>query len=365
MPLSSSSTGFPSHTFWVFVFITGLALYGIWALSSILFPFIAAFAIAYLLTPAVNALSRLSRGLINRQRGSLLILALFFITVIIFAGLTLPFLIREMLLLASNLPDSIDTLWINILETLTKYGIHMDTLNSDGGITELLKSTLTPGLRTSAEMLSNILSGGQAAIGGLITLFLIPLLAYFMMAEWPKMIDALDGLIPRPMLDTIRTMAQKIDYRLSGFIRGQVIVCFILTIYYIIGLWVIGMPYAVLLGLLSGIMIIIPFFGVTLSVTIALIIAAFQVSETGYGILGAVLVLYVIGQLVEGNIITPKIIGNRVGLHPIAIIFALMVGGYMLGIFGMMIAIPVAAIAAVLIEYGLARYQSSRLYHGT
>lgn len=365
MTLPTSSPTSPPHSFWVFVFITGLCLYGIWLLSSILFPFVLAFAVAYLLTPAVNALTHYSRGVITRQRGSLLILALFFITVLITVGLTLPFLIREMLLLARNLPDSIDMLWNGTLETLAKYGVNLDSLNTDGGVTDLLKSTLAPGLRNSAEMMSNILSGGQTAIGGLITIILVPILAYFMMAEWPKMIDALDTLIPRRMLETVRAMARKIDYRMSGFIRGQVIVCFILAVYYIIGLWVIGMPYALFIGLLSGVLTIIPFFGISLCLTITLIIAAFQVSSTGYGILAAILVLFAVGQIAEGNIITPKIIGNRVGLHPVAVIFALMIGGFTMGVFGMMIAVPMAAIAAVFIEYGLARYQSSRMYLGT
>ena len=343
--------------------VSVLFLYGIWTLSSILFPFLLAIAIAYLLDPAVKSLSTMSRGILTRPRASLLMLLLFFSTILIIAGTTIPLLVEEMLMIASSLPDTVNTTWMTITEKLDGYGLNISMIDQDA-ITNMIKSTLTPGLRSGAEILSNIISNGSAAMTTVLMIFLVPLLAFYMTTEWPHITKTIDDLIPRPVQKTVRDLITQIDARVSGFVRGQIIVCTMIAIYYTVALLFAGLPYAFFVGIFTGLSILVPYIGTILSLGLALIIAAFQVSEMGWGIMGAVAAIYAAGQLVEGNFITPKIVGDRVGLHPVVIIFALMVGGYASGIFGMMIAIPIAAAIAVLIEFAVSHYKSSTLYNG-
>ncbi len=343
--------------------VSVLFLYGIWTLSSILFPFLLAIAIAYLLDPAVKSLSTMSRGILTRPRASLLMLLLFVSTILIIAGTTIPLLVEEMLMIASSLPDTVNTTWMTITEKLDGYGLNISMIDQDA-ITNMIKSTLTPGLRSGAEILSNIISNGSAAMTTVLMIFLVPLLAFYITTEWPHITKTIDDLIPRPVQKTVRDLITQIDARVSGFVRGQIIVCTIMAVYYTVALLVAGLPYAFFVGIFTGLSILVPFIGTILSLGLALIIAAFQVSTMGWGIMGAVAAIYAAGQLVEGNFITPKIVGDRVGLHPVVIIFALMVGGYASGIFGMMIAIPIAAAIAVLIEFAVNHYKSSTLYNG-
>ncbi len=346
----------------IFWALSGLVLLGLIILfNGILLPFVVGAIIAYLLNPIVRMLGQ--KGL-RRWVASLLILGAFLLFILTLLAIALPLLVRELSDFISNAPtyanhivDAIQTR-LHIIEEKT--GVDFVT-KMQTSIQEDIGKTLQVSQKLVGGVAAGLLVGGSAIVGFVTTALLIPITAYFMMKDWPRVVGFVHDLIPKAHKSTVNNLLAQIDTKISGFIRGQLSVCLILGIMYALALSLAGLKYGALIGLGTGLLSIIPYVGSTLGLLTSLGVAFFQ-TDGDWSYVGTIAAIFFVGQFLEGNFISPKLIGNSVGLHPLWIIFALLAGGSLFGLVGMLIAVPVAAIISVLIGFAIHKYKQSDFY---
>ncbi len=340
----------------VWLIATLIVLGFVWIFKSVLTPFVLGIVIAYLLNPLVKKFS--TKGM-KRTTSSALILFIFFIISTVVIALVAPILAKESADLIEAMPGYLDagfkfvqphTAWLQ--ENLGENYIE------DAKV--FLKENISKILTVSGGIAGGIAKGGQALVGIATTIILAPLVAFYMMREWPTITKWVEDLIPRQDEKMIKDLLKQIDGKLSGFIRGQLTVAFLLGIIYAVALTVADLNYGFLIGISAGVLSIIPMVGSTLGLLVAVAVAWFQAGDLQYVLI--IGTIFVVGQIVEGNILSPKLLGDSVGLHPLWILFALMAGGSLLGILGMLIAVPVAAVIGVLASFAILQYKKSPLY---
>jgi predicted PurR-regulated permease PerM len=343
--------------FWIVVCVVLVGL--LWLLHHVLLPFVAGAGIAYLLDPLANRLTRLG---LSRLVAALIILAAF---VIIFAAAVV--LIAP--ILADQLKDLIEHVpaYMQRLEALAKDPSHPwvksifgSAAGGDAGSVSVL---LNKSIGYLTEVLPTLWTKGAALLSLFSLLVITPVVAFYLLVDWERVIDAFDGLIPLYRRDTVRGLAREINTVLSGYLHGQLLVCAILGTYYAIGLTLAGLSFGVLIGALSGLLTFVPYVGSLTALVVSLGVALAQFSPEWSRILVVVGVVLV-GQFFEGNVLSPKLVGESVGLHPVWLIFALLACGYLFGFVGLLLAVPLAAAAGVLTRFALARYRASPLYTG-
>jgi predicted PurR-regulated permease PerM len=336
----------------------GLAAFGLalWLLNAILLPFAAGFAIAYFLDPLVHRLGlwRVPRGI-----ATLLALLVFFLGIGLVALVLVPLIESQIGELVRRFPTFLaaaqrDLNWLMglVQERLAPedYAKLRDAVTERLGVAFSWLGQLLQSMLTSSFALFNLLS----------LVFVTPVVAFFLLRDWAGIIARIDDWIPRPHVATVREQARLVDATLAGFIRGQATVCAVMGAYYAVALSVAGLDFGLVLGLLVGLLIFIPFLGGAIGATLALLLAVTQFDSWG----GVALVglVFVVGQLFEGNFLTPKLVGDRVNLHPVWVIFALLAFGNLFGLAGLIVAVPVAAIIGVLTRFALQRYLTSPIY---
>lgn len=342
--------------FWIAAIIglTGL----VWLFKSVLLPFVLGGAIAYLLNPIVNKLVR--KG-VSRQWVVLGILGTFFLVVGIVVAIIAPILVREAAGFIESLPEYGQKIWAiaepQVIWAQEKLGY---TITQDQ-LQTAVQENIGKALQVGKGVIGGITSGGIAIVDFFTTLLLTPVAAYFLMKEWPKVTSFVQDLLPRTHAREIKRLALAIDQKISGFVRGQITVCMMLGLAYAVALTFAGLKYGFFIGLGTGVLSIIPFVGSTVGLVTSLVVAFLQTGGD-WMFVGIIAAIFFIGQFVEGNFITPKLMGDSVGLHPLWIIFALMAGGALLGILGMFLAIPVAASVGVLAGFLIERYKASPYY---
>ena len=341
--------------FWagLFLFFVGF----LWVFGDMLTPFILGIAIAYMLNPIV---SKFTKAKIPRWLVALIILVLFFLIVTVILVLVAPIAFRQAQMLIENAPLYLQSLMDYVRPHLgwLEARIGADPMTQ---ITTYLKTSGGKIAGLTGGLLGGIASGGAMVAGFVATLILTPLVAFFMMKEWPSMVAWVEDLYPRQHETLIRRLLKKIDGKVSGFIRGQITVAFFLGVIYSIALTIAGLNYGFLIGFFAGIFSIIPLVGSTLGLVIGVAVAWFQTGDLVY--MAVIAGIFALGQFIEGNFLTPKVLGDSVGLHPLWIIFALLAGGGLFGITGMLIAIPVAAIFGVLGGFAIEQYKQSAFYN--
>lgn len=328
----------------------------VWLFKGVLTPFILGIAIAYLLNPIVVLFSKIG---VRRWLSSLFILFLFIMTVTVITVLIIPPLYRELSDLVQKIPDYLDS----GLAFAMPYVERVQAQLGVNGIEEfktLLKTNAGKLFTAGSGLLAGLASGGQAFASFLTTAILTPIVAYFMMKEWPKTVSFLEDLYPKKNADTIKLLLTKIDHKIAGFVRGQLMVAIVLGLIYAVVLSLLDLNYGFLIGLSAGVAGIIPLVGSTLGLIVSVVVAWLQTGEIGFT--GLIAGVFIIGQLLEANVLTPKLIGDSVGLHPLWIIFALLAGGSLFGIPGMLLAVPVTAATGVLLGYVIERYKGSRFF---
>ena len=343
--------------FWIF-FLAAVVLF-IWLFNPILAPFVVGFAVAYLLNPIVV---KLERHRIPRWLSALMILGLFFLLLIVGLLLAIPILVSEMVDFIRLMPVAYQNGQGWLAQTFPTLDIPQtfdDVKNID---TEGLTDKLGPVMAFSKDMIGNIFKSGMAIIGFVSFLVLMPIIAFYLLIDWSRVVERIYGLMPKRNAGRIQKMLNEIDKSLAGFIRGQLMVCAILGGFYAIALSLMGLNYGFFVGVAAGALSIIPFVGSAFGLVASVGLAFYQFGGWEYPLVA--FIIFAIGQVVEGNYLTPKLVGNSIGLHPLWVIFALMAGGMLLGIVGMIIAIPVAAIIAVLIRHANEIYKSSSYYSG-
>lgn len=324
---------------------------------SVLTPFVAGIVVAYLLNPLVEILERLK---VSRLLATVTILSLFFISAFTLLVLIIPPLYRELIELADNVPAYIDALWTRLGPVISSFGGESSLQNLDQGLKEIIRDNFSNALNISANVVAALIGGGRAFAGFLSILFITPLVSFFMMVEWRTIVNWVDELLPRSHQKQVRELVAEIDCKISGFIRGQLMVALTLGLIYALALSLAGLEYGFLIGMVSGVLTIIPMFGSIVGLVIGALVAWFQTGEIVYT--GIIAAIFLAGQLIESNFITPKFLSGSVGLHPLWILFSLLAGSALFGIVGMMIAVPVAATIGVLLGAALKNYKSSAYY---
>lgn len=343
--------------FW-FLVIALFAL-SIWLFSSILLPFVLGAVIAYLLNPLVDYAQ--NKG-ISRIITTSVLLGGFIVVLIGLLSIVLPLISVEIFNLLTRLPDFINQLWV----MSEPYRSLLEKRIGENEIQQLknsLQSSSSQLLSLGQNFLAGLANSGQAMISFFSFMILMPIVAFFMMIEWPKITSWVDSHLPRDHAQDARGILSGIDKKLSGFIRGQMIVAFSLGVIYAIAMKLAGLNFGFLIGLGAGLLSIIPLVGSTVGLLVGSLVAWFQSYELSY--VAIIAAIFLVGQAIEGNILTPKLIGDRVGLHPLWILFSIMAGGSLFGLLGIFIAVPVAAIISVLLGFGLDKYKDSRYYKAT
>ncbi|MEL7079997.1 MAG: AI-2E family transporter [Pseudomonadota bacterium] len=326
----------------------------LWFLGNQLLPFVLGAAIAYFLDPVADKLERMgcSRvvavGLITL--GAILVF-------VIMALLVVPTLVEQAVLLFNTAP----TLAQNIGTFLTQQ--FPDLLNEESTLRQSLNSIGEAVRNRGGELLNTALTSAASLLNVVVLFIIVPVVAVYLLLDWDRMIARVDALLPRDHAPVIRRLAHEIDQTLAAFIRGMGTVCLILGTYYAIGLMLVGLQFGLVVGLIAGLLTFIPYLGVLIGGILAFGLALFQFWGDWVS-LGLVAGIFMFGQFVENNFLTPNLVGNSVGLHPVWLILALTVFGSLFGFVGMLVAVPLAAALGVLVRYLVERYTDSRLYRG-
>jgi predicted PurR-regulated permease PerM len=342
--------------FWLaalFVFIMML-----WLLSEILLPFIAGLAIAYLLTPLTD---RLERAGVNRLVAALMIISLVVLAIILLILLVVPLLGGQLSSFIDNIPGYVTKLRAVVSDPSRPWVQKLlgAGFNSDKGISDLV----TQGAGWLTAFLKSLWSGGSALISIFSLIVVTPVVAFYLIYDWHHMIQTVDSWIPVNQRDTVRGLAREVDAAIAGFVRGQSAVCLILGTFYAIALTLTGLNFGLLIGLISGLITFIPYVGSMTGLILSLGVAVAQFWPD-YMWIAMILGIFLVGQFLEGNVLSPKLVGESVGLHPVWLIFALLAFGYLFGFVGLLVAVPLAATIGVLARFALRRYLESSLYTG-
>ena len=345
--------------FWVATL--GVAVLALFVLRDILLPFVAGFALAYLLDPVADRLQRLGLG---RLAATVLILVLFVILFIVALVLVIPLVAHQLVAFIEGLPGTI----ARLQQLAVEYGGPLvDRLGGGRALPDIQRSVgnlVGQGVTWIAQFLQSLWSSGQALIGVFSLLVVTPVVAFYLLVDWDRMVSTVDNWLPRQQRDTVRMLARDIDRAIAGFIRGQAAVCLLLGSFYALGLSLIGLNFGVLIGITAGVLSFIPYVGSLTGLLLSVGVAIVQFWPEWTWIL-ATLAVFVAGQFVEGNILAPKLVGASVGLHPVWLMFALLAFGSLFGFVGLLLAVPLAAAVGVVLRYCLRRYLDSPLYSGT
>ena len=348
----------PMVIYWkVFAWAGLLILAGglIWLLSPVLLPFIIAFVLAYFLDPVVG---RLVDWGLKRVWAGLLVATVTFGTIIVMIGLAVPFVVSEATALLDTLPDSRedaeDAARDNLPDVVTEQFDDIEGMAQDG-------------FERLRDNLQNAVGGLAMGVSGIISVVkfwvVMPVVTVYLLIDWPRLIAQVDRHLPRPSAPALRDLAREIDATLSGYIRGQSVVCAILMGYYATALTLVGLPFAIAVGVLTGAVSFIPYVGMFIGTGLGIGVAIWQFWGDPVWI-GAVAAIYAVGLIVESEVLVPRLVGDAVNLHPVWLIFAVLAFGTIFGFVGALLAVPLAAAAGVVARALLARYRDSALYKG-
>ena len=327
-------------------------------LKGILLPFVAGMAIAYLLDPVCDRLETMGT---SRTLATSIVTAIFAVIVILLLLLIVPLAIKQTVDFLSSLPDFIARTHDRLLPYLTDLQQRFD-LPDAVELNEIARQRLGTALTWLVGLLEGVVGQGLALANLLSLIFITPVVAFYLLRDWDRLVARLDDLLPRDHATVIRQQAALANQSLAGFARGQSMVCLTLALYYSISLVIVGLPFGMVVGLIAGLLAFIPYVGSLTGFVVSMAIAIGQFDQTWPIVVVAL--IFGIGQVLEGNFLTPKLVGDRVGLHPVWIIFALLSGGALFGFVGLLLAVPVAALVGVLVRFSIAQYRASKLYLG-
>lgn len=327
-------------------------------LSAILLPFVAGMAVAYFLDPVAD---RLEEKGCSRALATTVITTAFFAAVVGVIAVLLPLLQHQVVGLIKLAPEAFTQFRAWLEPLLADLQLHIPATDSEQ-LREAAGKYGSKVIQWVSNLLGEIWSGGLAFLNVMSLVLITPIVSFYLLREWDEIVAWVDSYLPRDAAPEIREQARLIDETMAGFIRGQASVCLTLAAFYGIGLTLLGLNSGLLVGLAAGFISFVPYVGATVGILVGLAIAFFQFGVDGWGHIAAVAGVFLVGQTLESYVLTPRLVGDRVGLHPLWIIFALMAGGALFGFTGVLLAVPAAAVIGVLIRYGLGRYKKSALY---
>ena len=325
-----------------------------WALGNVILPFLVGGAIAYFLDPVADRLERLG---LSRVLATVIIFVFLLGVVTVALLVIVPLLIQQTNDLIQSAPDLFNQLRTWLTERFP------EVMDNGSPLRQSLASIGETIQSRGGELLQQLLTSAAGVVTVLVFLVVVPVVAFYMLLDWDRLIARIDELLPRDHADTIRMLAGQIDRTLASFIRGQGTVCLILGTFYAVALMVVGLQFGLVVGLVAGLLTFIPYVGALVGGALSVGLALFQFWGDWWLIV-AVAAIFQVGQMVEGNILTPKLVGSSVGLHPVWLIFALSAFGTLFGFVGMLVAVPVAAAIGVLVRFAIDQYQAGLLYQG-
>ena len=340
--------------FWLGALVLFFVLF--YLLSPILLPFVAGFVIAYFLDPAVH---RLEQWHVRRPFGTVAILLLFLLGLLVILSLLVPLVELQAAELVRRVPALVGAARERI-EQLMHLAEQQLAPEDVAKLRDIVGSGLADIASWAVRLVQSVLTSSIALANLLSLVFVTPIVAFFLLRDWPRIVARIDDWLPRNHLATIREQARLVDMTLAGFVRGQLLVCLGTGVYYAAALTFIHLDFGLIVGILAGILTFIPYVGFATGFMLAMGLALLQ-----FGTLSGMLwvfIVFAVGQVLEGNVLAPKLVGERVHLHPVWVIFALLAFGSVLGFAGVLIALPAAAVSGVIIRFGLSRYLASPLY---
>lgn len=337
------------------------ALWLLWLLGPVLTPFALAALLGWLGDPLVDRIERMGY---SRNFAVALVFLVMTMLLVIALALLVPMIERQIVTLVESLPRL--QAWVvgTALPWLElRTGIEVMGWLDPQRLINLMRDHWQQAGGMAAAFFGYVSRSGFALIAWVANIVLLPILTFYFLRDWDKLVLRVASLIPRKHLPTVSRLAVESDDVLGAFLRGQFLVMLALGAIYAVGLSLVGLDLGLLIGVIAGLISFVPYLGTAVGVVLGLIAASVQ-PDGGTVLVGMVLAVFVAGQMLEGYVLTPRIVGDRIGLHPVSVIFAVLAGGQLFGFLGMLLALPVAAVANVLLRYAQERYTQSRLYAG-
>lgn len=344
----------------LWLIMLGISLVLLWLLSTILLPFVLGMAIGYFLDPVADRMERW--GLSRTISASIIIVGFFFVATLVFV-LLLPTVVEQVVGLVARLPEYFSALfdlgrsfWERALSVLDPIEVNQ------------LKTPLASAVQRLAELLATFINGvfdrSLKIVNVLTLLSVTPLVAYYLLRDWPRVVETVDGWLPLEHAETIRAQAREIDRVLAGYVRGVATVCLTLAGFYAVTLTAVGLNFGLTIGLIAGAISFIPYVGTFVGLVTSVGVAALQFWPDKL-MIAVVFGVFMAGQVLTDYVLTPRLVGDRIGLHPLWVIFGLFAGGALFGFVGILLAMPVCAAIGVLIRFAIGQYKDSELYLGS
>lgn len=328
----------------------------VYLLDAVLMPFIAGMILAYLADPLTN---RFQRWGMSRPLAVCCVFLVLLVVLVASLLILIPLIVQQLKQLGDAVPSVFD--WVeNILAPQVQEWTGYDLATELSNVQETLTENWRDAGGYLAQALGQIGRSGMAFATWVTYVALIPVVTFYLLLDWNRLLANLADLIPRQWSEDTFRLARRCDEVLSSFLRGQLLVMLCLGVIYAVGLTLLGLNFGLLIGFISGLVSIVPFLGFVVGLVIAVVVALFQFG-TWWGVLG-VIAVFSVGQVAESVVLQPKLLGDKIGLHPVAVIFAVLAGGSLFGLTGVLLALPIAAVILVLLKEAKARYQDSDLY---
>lgn len=342
--------------FWLLALVVFLGL--LYLLRAMLLPFLAGMVLAYFLDPVADKLE--AWGIGRAVATSLILLAFIFLFVMALLVIV-PVLGEQIAGFAERLPGYVAALQAIVAEN--EFLNRIRQADGSQALRDNLDSVMQQGAKWTSALLTSIWSSGMALVGIASLLVITPIVAFYMLLDWDRMVARIDDYLPRDHKQTIRQLAKDMDTAVAGFVRGQGSVCLALGVFYALALTLIGLNFGLLIGIFAGLISFIPFVGSIAGLVLSVGVAIVQFWPEWWMVL-MVIAIFSFGQFVEGNFLQPRWVGKSIGIHPVWLMFALAAFGSLLGFVGLLIAVPVTAAIGVLVRFALDRYRDSALYNG-
>ena len=339
----------------LYLIISALVLVFFYTIKSILFPFIAAIALAYFLDPLADKIEK--RGF-SRTSATAMILGVFLVSITLLLALILPLLYSQTINLFAAIPGYFTVVVDNFYPQISSFAIkHGFEIPSDFH-TYFSGQNFSNIFNFSGDVVGSIMQSGIVLVNVLSLIFITPILVFYVLRDWDLLVSKINHYLPDHYSANIRNIFKEIDKTLSGYVHGQFNVCAILGIFYALGLSLVGLNFGFLIGFLTGFLSFIPYIGMLSGVTIAIVVGLFQWGFDSFHI-GVVATIFLTGQILESNFLTPKLVGDKVGLHPVWIMFGLFVFGVLFGFGGVLLSMPLTEICGVLIKFFASQYKKN------
>jgi predicted PurR-regulated permease PerM len=339
--------------YWGIAAVVFLAV--LWFLGDVILPFVIGGAIAYFLDPVAD---RLERAGLSRVAATAIISVVMLLVIVLLFLAVIPTLINQLTALINAAPEISARLQVFLTERFPQL------TDSTSTIRQTL-AQIAAGIQSrGAELANTLLGSALGVINAVVLMVVVPVVSFYLLLDWDRMVARIDGLLPRDHAPIIRQLGREVDRVLAAFVRGQLSVCVVLGSFYAIALMLAGLQFGLIVGAIAGAITFIPYIGSLVGGSLAIGLALFQFWGDWVSI-GLIAGIFAVGQFLEGNIITPRLVGNSVGLHPVWLLFALSAFGSVFGFLGLLVAVPVAAMIGVLIRFAAGQYTKSPLYVGT